>query len=191
MIVSDMETVVRKLGNEAIARDSKKTLEFEELYAQHFKFIWRNLRRLGVPEAQVEDATQDTFVVVHRRLSDLRPDASVKGWLFAIALRVAHDYRRTAKRKPSVSLDLERHASEERSPFERTANAQAARILERFLSTLDEDRRAVFVLTDMEDMTAREIGDALGVPMNTVYSRLRSARERFVAFLQTEGESHG
>jgi RNA polymerase sigma-70 factor, ECF subfamily len=191
MIVSVMETAVRKLGTEPIAQERNEPLSFDELYAQHFKFVWRNLRRLGVPEALVEDAAQDTFVVVLRRITDLRPDASARGWLFAIALRVARDYRRTAQRKPVVSLDVERHASCDRSPFESAAQAQAGRVLERFLDTLDEARRVVFVLADLEDMTAPEIADSLGVPVNTVYSRLRSARERFVEFLEAEGSARG
>jgi len=163
--------------------------EFDALYAEHFNFVWRSLRRLGVHPSWVEDAAQDTFLVVHRRLSDLRPDASAKAFLFGIALRVARDYRRRAQRKHAVSLDVEKELSQLSGPFERTAKAEAVRKLEGFLATLDEDRAAVFVLSELEGMTAPEISQALNANQNTVYSRLRSARERFIAFA-AEGAGH-
>jgi RNA polymerase sigma-70 factor (ECF subfamily) len=164
---------------------------FDDLYRQHFSFVWRNLRRLGVPPALVEDAAQDTFIVVHRRLADLHSDASAKAWLFGIAVRVAHDYRRTKKRKPTVNLETEIALSPESSPFDKTATAEAGRVLQRFLGTLDDDKRAVFVLAEMEELSAPEMSEALGVGVNTIYSRLRGARERFVDFLAREGGSDG
>jgi RNA polymerase sigma-70 factor (ECF subfamily) len=164
---------------------------FDELYGQHFDFVWRSLFRLGVPSALVEDAAQDTFVVVHRRLESLQPDASAKAWLFAIALRVAHDYRRSLARKPVRRFDVESTASPDSGPFERTAAAEANRVLERFLDSLDDAKRAVFVMAEMEEMTAPEISEALGANLNTVYSRLRAARERFVVFLNQGDQSHG
>lgn len=159
---------------------------FDELYDREFDFVWRSLRRLGVPASSLDDAAQDCFVVVHRRLDSLRPDASVKAWLFAIALRVARNYRRTARRKPTTSLDTESAESAELGPFESAASAQARRTLQRFLDSLDEDRRAVFVLAELEELSAPDISEALGARVNTVYSRLRTARERFVMFLAEE-----
>jgi RNA polymerase sigma-70 factor (ECF subfamily) len=186
-----MDTATSKLARNTAGVPATESRGFDDLYTRHFNFVWRNLRRLGVPEALVEDAAQDTFVVVHRKLSDLRPDASAKAWLFGIALRVAHDYRRTRQRKPALSLDAETQASPERSPFEQTANAQASRVLQRFLASLDPDKRAVFVLAELEEMSAPEMSEALGAGVNTIYSRLRSARERFVTFLKAEADPHG
>jgi RNA polymerase sigma-70 factor (ECF subfamily) len=111
--------------------------------------------------------------------------------LFGIASRVAHDYRRRLQRKPAVSLDSDTQASADHGPFEHAATAQARRALERFLQSLDPDRRAVFVMAELEDMGAPEISQAVGARINTVYSRLRTARERFVAFLEAEGDPHG
>ena len=164
---------------------------FDALYAEHFEFVWRCMRRLGVHPSLVEDAAQDAFVVLHRRLSELRPEASAKAFLFGVAQRVAHDYRRTAQRKGAMRLDQELQVSDETGPFERTAKAQAAATLQAFLALLDDEKRAVFVLAELEEMTAPEISEALAVNLNTVYSRLRLARQRFVAFLADEGGRDG
>lgn len=177
-----MSTAVTGIQIRGIPAEADVAHDFDALYSEHFNFVWRSLRRLGVHPSWVEDAAQDTFLVVHRRLSDLRPDASAKAFLFGIALRVARDYRRRAQRKHAVSLDVEKEVSNLSGPFERTAKAEAIRKLESFLASLDEDRAAVFVLAELEGMTAPEISHALGANQNTVYSRLRSARERFVAF---------
>jgi RNA polymerase sigma-70 factor (ECF subfamily) len=187
-----MNASADSIAGEGAASATPAARSFQALYNQHFDFVWRSLRRLGVRPASVEDAVQDTFIVVHRRLADLRPDASAKAFLFAIALRVAHDYRRSAQRKPAERLDEDALVASDAGPFECIAKAEAARMLERFLNTLDDDRRAVFASADLEGLTAPEISTALSVPLNTVYSRLRSARERLVAFLSVErGGRHG
>ena len=163
---------------------------FEELYASYFGFVWRSLQRLGVQYASLEDATQDVFVVVHRRLSDLRAEASVKAFLFSIAFRVAQAYRRKVRRKGAESLDAELHASQASGPHELAVAAEALQVVERFVDSLDESKRVVFVLSELEQMSAPEIADALTIPVNTVYSRLRHARERFVGYLKERGNPH-
>jgi RNA polymerase sigma-70 factor (ECF subfamily) len=186
-----MSAAVQRLL-ESRARDERgATRSFEALYGEHFDFVWRNLRRMGVHPSLVEDAAQDTFVVVHRRLGDLHPDASPKAFLFGIALRVAHDYRRTARRRGALSLDTETAPSPTRGPFDGAARREGRERLEAFLDSLDGDKRAVFVMAELEEMTAPEISEALGVNLNTVYSRLRAGRERFVAFLAAEGDRRG
>jgi RNA polymerase sigma-70 factor (ECF subfamily) len=187
-----MDTAARRFRRrDGVQPQAVESRAFDELYAQYFDFVWRNLRRLGVADAAIEDAAQDTFVVVHRRRADLRADASPKAWLFAIARRVAHDYRRSQRRKGAVSFDADSQPSARPGPFEDTARSQAVRALERFLSSLDDARREVFVMAELEHMTAPEMSESLGVGVNTVYSRLHSARERFVAFLEREGHRHG
>lgn len=185
-----MRTAEELLTDACIAEARAKP-SFDELYRRYFDFAWRSLRRLGVHPSSLEDAAQDTFIVLHRKLDALRPDASPKAFVFAIALRVANDYRRTARRKPVSSLDDATFASARATPFEDTAKAQAARLLECFLDSLDEQRRAVFVLVELEGMTAPEVSEALRVNLNTVYTRLRSARQRFVSFLDARGVAHG
>lgn len=186
-----MDAAADRAAVQVASRDSTVAQRFEDLYSQHFDFVWRNLRRLGVGPAVVEDAVQDAFMILHRRLEDLRPEASAKAFLFGIALRVAHDYRRTARRKGADRLDPDTAISKEAGPFERTAKAEAVRIIERFLESLDGEKRAVFALAELEGMTAPEISTALSVNLNTVYSRLRISRERFVAFIALEDNRHG
>jgi RNA polymerase sigma-70 factor (ECF subfamily) len=153
---------------------------FDEVYETHFDFVWRSVRRLGVPERQIDDAVQDVFLVVHRRLSDFEGRSSIRTWLFGIALRVARDHRRSLSRRGNLEqLDEQQIDGGAASPDERTARSQALLLLERFLARLDEDKRAVFILAELEEMTAPEIGEALGVNVNTVYSRLRAARKAF------------
>ncbi|HEY6877978.1 MAG TPA: sigma-70 family RNA polymerase sigma factor, partial [Polyangiales bacterium] len=165
-------------------------LSFDQLYEQYVGFVWRSLQRLGVQTASLEDATQDVFVVVHRRLSDLRAEASVKAFLYAIALRVAQAYRRKLRRKGAESLDCDTQPASETSPLERVQATRALRVVEAFIASLDEAKRAVFVLSELEQMSAPEIASALELPVNTVYSRLRHAREHFVEYLRERGNPH-
>jgi RNA polymerase sigma-70 factor, ECF subfamily len=155
----------------------------EALYEAHFDFVWRSLRRLGVEEALVEDAAQDVFLVVHRRLAEFQGRASPKTWLFAIALNVAHTYRRSSRRRDAVlrpPVDLERVIDETaHSPQEAALLAERRRLLYRVLDDLDGEQRAVFVLVELEMMSAPEAAEALGANVNTVYTRLRAARQAF------------
>lgn len=182
-----MSRALDKLVLEAPSAAPAQERTFDALYEEHFDFVWRSLRRLGVHPALVEDAAQDTFVVVHRRMSDLRPECSAKAWLFGIAMRVAADYRRTRKRKGTVSYDVDMTAASDTGPYEGALRAEAVRFVERFLASVDEDKRAVFVMADLEGMSAPEISEALGTNLNTVYSRLRLVRERFLAYMRAEG----
>ncbi len=155
--------------------------DFDAIYREHFPFVWRNLRRLGVAEAHVEDAAQEVWVVVHRRLKDFEGRSSVRTWLFGIAMRTASDHRRWRRRKDPRDRDddVDAVASRAPSPEELTERAQAARALDRLLDAIPEERRAVFVLAELEQMSAPEIAQAIGIPLNTVYSRLRVARAEF------------
>lgn len=157
------------------------------LFQSHFSFVWRNLRRLGVPEAAAEDATQDVFLVVHRRFHtyDARW-ASVDTWLFGITLRVARDYRRSARRRDNriaagvdVESALQRTHAPDTTPDEVAARREATAMLERVLAQLDARKRAVLVMVDFEQLSVPEAAQALNVNINTAYWRLRSARVLF------------
>jgi RNA polymerase sigma-70 factor (ECF subfamily) len=156
---------------------------FQAIYAEHLGLVWRSLRGLGVSEASVEDAAQDVFLVVHRRLESFEERSSSRTWLYGIVLGVARNYRRREHRKGGLaSLDLAPEVADAGpGPHEEAATAQALRRLALLLGALDEAKREVFVLSELEQMSAPEIAEALGISVNTVSSRLRAARRAFEA----------
>jgi RNA polymerase sigma-70 factor (ECF subfamily) len=152
---------------------------FDSVYADHVDFVWRSVRRLGVPEARADDAVQDVFVVVYRRLSDFEGRSAIRTWLFGVARRVSSDYRRRAQkqtRDESLALDPTQPPA---SPLDNAVASQATRSLYELLDTLSDDQRQVFVLAELEEMSAPQIAEATGAKLNTVYSRLRLARAAF------------
>ncbi len=168
------------------ARPAGPALDFETVYEAHFDFVWRSMGRLGVDPSAVEDAAQDVFVIAHRRLAEFEGRSSVKTWLFGIALRVAGDHRRAARRKRSQGFVPEADAdtdavpdTEAPSPLDAATRTEAVARLQAILGELDEDRRAVFILAELEQMSAPEIAEAVGANLNTVYTRLRAARREF------------
>lgn len=163
---------------------------FEDVYEAHFDFVWRAVRRLGVPEASVEDAVQDVFVVVHRRAAEFEGRSSVKTWLFGIVVHVARAYRR---RRVLDALDDPDQVVDPsgRSPHADAEAAEAKRVLHQILDALDDDRREVFVLIELSEMTAPEAAEALGLKLNTVYSRLRAARHDFDAEVERRAARGG
>jgi RNA polymerase sigma-70 factor, ECF subfamily len=157
--------------------------DFDELYEGYVDFIWRSVRRLGVSEAAADDVVQQVFLVVHRRLPEFSHAASVRTWIFGILLRVVREHRRLLRRKSPHHLwprtDPETLADDRASPDESTARAEAARLVQRWLDELDDDKREVIVQAEHEQMTAKEIAEAIGANASTVYSRLRAARLDF------------
>lgn len=161
--------------------------DFVRLYREHVGVVWRVIARLGVRSADVEDAVQDVFVVAHRRLATL--NAPPATWLTGIAVKVAHDYRRRDVRKPSSSLEPAKNEPDgAKWPDEIAEQRDALDHALRLLDRMPADQRDVFVLAELEQLTAPEIAAATQVPVNTVYSRLRLARARFNE-LVTEQES--
>jgi RNA polymerase sigma-70 factor (ECF subfamily) len=153
---------------------------FDAVYAEYSAFAWRSLLRLGVPPDSVEDAVQDVFVVVHRRLGDFEGRSSLRTWLFGIALRVARTYRRRSTRTTHEPLNEDRVAAHAQ-PNDRLEQAEQAAIVHALLDALDEDKRVVFILAELEQLSAPEIAETLAIKLNTVYSRLRLARAEFEA----------
>ncbi len=169
-----------QLGPVVARSQASGTLSFDEIYEEHFDFVWRSARRLGLPESAADDAVQDVFVVVCRRLSDFEKRSSVRTWLFGITLRVVRSHRRRARRKPTEVLP-ETLVSKLPDPLAASQRGEALVVLDRILDQMDEDKREVFVMAELEQMTAPEIASATGSKLNTVYSRLRAARQIFEA----------
>lgn len=165
-------------------------LTFPLLYAEHLDVVWRSLRGLGVGEANVEDAVQDVFLVVHRRLDSFEARSSFRTWLYSIVLHVARNHRRREHRKGGcASLDAAPEIADNApGPHEEASAAEALRQLARLLEGLDEAKRDVFVLAELEELSAPEIAETLGINVNTVYSRLRAARQAVEAAAARESE---
>jgi RNA polymerase sigma-70 factor (ECF subfamily) len=165
---------------------------FRAMYEAHVSFVWRNLRRLGVDEAEVDDKAQEVFVIAHRRWGEFEERGhGPRAWLFQIVLRVASDARRHRRRHPvdpdgGVAQDRESIEPPQAAAFDRQ---EALGRLDRALATIEVGRRAVLVLHEIEEMTAPEISETLGIPLNTVYSRLRVARAELEAALAKEARS--
>lgn len=150
---------------------------FDEIYVAHVAFVWRVLRTFGLRDAQLEDAVQDVFLVVHRRLSEWEGRAAMTTWLFAIARRVAAAHRRRAggDRTEALVDEPAGHAD----TFAAMSRAQAAATVFGILQQLDEDKRIVFALVELEQLSVPEVARMLDLNLNTAYSRLRLARHAF------------
>jgi len=162
---------------EMVATDSGETpaRSFSEIFQAEVRFLWRALRSLGIPEADTDDLCQEVMIVVHRRLNEVQ-GRSLRGWLYGICVRVASDYRRSARVKRRSREPVPEQAVAPAAESDAEAKKLEGRLL-RVLDELDYDKRVVFVLYELEELTLREISEALSIPMQTVYSRLQSARE--------------
>lgn len=161
-------------------------LDFEALYDSTADLVFRVLGNMGVREDELDDALQDVFLVAHRRLDSFRGEARPSTWVTGIAVKVAHDYRRRRARKPSEPLEPHAEMLEEPSPGPdaHLMRHDGLRAVQGFLSQLSPTLVEVFVLSELEQQSGPEIAEALAVPLNTIYSRLRLARGQFERFVE-------
>jgi RNA polymerase sigma-70 factor (ECF subfamily) len=157
---------------------------FESMYEAYASFVWRNASRLGIPASAVEDVMQEVFLVVHRRLPEFEERTSARAWLSAILIRVVRAHRRTRRTKDAAGVHppIEPDAITDTrtpSPHESAEHGEAVRELYAVLASMNKERREVFVLSELEELTAPEIAHALELNVNTVYFRLRTARKEF------------
>jgi RNA polymerase sigma-70 factor (ECF subfamily) len=143
-------------------------------------FIWRLLRRLGIPAANVDDATQQVFCVAARRIDEIEP-GSERSFLFGTALRVASDDRRSARHREQPDAELDRHAAASPDPEALVEKNRRRRLLDEILAAMPIELRAILVLFELEQMTKPEVAELLGIPEGTAMSRLRRARKEFQA----------
>lgn len=164
---------------------------FATVYRQHYAFVWRTIRCLGVTDAAVDDAVQDVFLVAHRKLDAFEGRSTLRTWLYAIARRVAWRHRQRAQADAARSFELpDLHAGPDLD--DAVACAQALEILRAFLDRIDEDKATVYVLAELGGLHGSEIASDLGVNVNTVHARLRAARrelERLLVRLRARDRS--
>jgi RNA polymerase sigma-70 factor (ECF subfamily) len=171
-----------------VCDEDRVTADFDSVYAMHGAFVWRSLRALGVPASQVDDAVQDVFVVVHQKLGTFLGPAKIQTWLFEIARRVASQYRRTAGRDGlSEPLDSVAAVAGKIGTFEEASRNEASALVLSLLSELDEAKRELLVLVELEQISIPDVAALLNIPLNTAYSRVRLARRAFSAALARRG----
>lgn len=156
----------------------------EDIYRTELPYVWNFLRRLGIrQQGDLEDLAQEVFFKAFRGLHRFDPTRPLRPWLLGIAFRVAADFLALAKHRRETLGEPFDVADESRGPEDLAAAAQDRRRVLAAIQAIGLDRRPVFVMHELNGHTAPEIAEALGLPLNTVYSRLRVARAEFATFL--------
>ena len=171
------------MGGESVAAEAARAPSLREIFEAHYAFVWRTMRHFGLDEASADDAAQDTFVVVHRRLADYDGRTHIRGWLYGIARRVASTTERGAIR---ARRRLERYEIPVSAldPEDAIARQEANVWVAEFLASLPPPQRDAFFLVDIEGLSAKDMAATLGINVNTATSRLRLGRGRFAQALE-------
>jgi RNA polymerase sigma-70 factor (ECF subfamily) len=152
------------------------------VFERELSFVWNSLRRLGVAERDVEDVAHEVFVVVNRNLHQYDPERPLRPWLFGIACRTASDYRRRARhRYETLPGEAGEGAAVDTLADDVLVEAQQKNLARRALLAVPEERRAVLILHDFEEVSMHDVASALEIPLKTAYSRLRVGREELIA----------
>ncbi len=172
-------------------RETPHVIRLRQMMADHLETVWRSLRRLGVPEAGADDGAQQVFVVAARRLGEIEIGGE-RAYLLGVAVRVASDARRTLRRRREVALDPESAAStlslaRPRQPDEELEQKRELALLAALLDEMPDEQREAFVLFELEELSAPEVGRVLDIPVGTVASRVRRAREHLRESLAKRG----
>lgn len=151
---------------------------FREIFDENAPFVWRALRHLGVPDREVEDLCQEVFMVVHRKLNDFDGRSSLRTWIYGICFRAASEHRRRAHvRREEITDTIPDEGAPPHQP-EELERKRAQALLQAALASLDEDKRAVFVLFELEGLSMAEVAEVVACPLQTAYSRLYAARKQ-------------
>lgn len=184
----DVTGVTPVAGGDASAAAQPLAIpSFQETYRQYFDFVWSSALRLGVDPNSMDDLVQEVFVVIHAKLHTLEKPASLRSWIYGVVRRTVSHHRRGRRTQAAggmlIAIDEERAPSHEPSPSEHIERSSELKLLAALLEELDEPKREVFALVELEELTVPEVADVLGIPLNTAYSRLRAARQAFEAAL--------
>ena len=158
--------------------------DFSALYEAHFDFVWNTLRRLGVADAHREDVAHEVFVTAWKKLGDYDPGRPLKPWLFGIAFRLASDFRARAVHQREVSDEGADAVDEARSPEGAVEQSQAQALVRAALAAIPVERRAVFVMHELEGLSIPEVAEAMEIPLNTAASRYRYGLDKLRARLR-------
>jgi RNA polymerase sigma-70 factor (ECF subfamily) len=190
MLLSALLATERSTADAAVPSGNVPTRAWgEQLVAEHYDFIWRLLRRMGLTASDADDAAQQVFLVALSPREKSIKAGSERSFLFGVALRVCQEQRRKRARSAThddVPLDL---AADGHQPDELSARQQAWQRLQTILDEMPDDIRVSFVLFELEGLTAPEIAKLVAAPVGTVASRLRRGRELFQNAVQSLEQS--
>ncbi len=155
---------------------------FQAIYKEYLDFVWSSAGHLGAGRDVIDDVVQDVFIVIHSKLATLRRPEALRSWIYGVVRRTVSDYRRSRRTRDAAGARLGSEV-ESSPPFpspldmaERNADLE---LLESVLAELDEPKREIFIMVEVLEMTVPEVVEALEIPLNTAYSRLRLARQSF------------
>jgi len=156
---------------------------FQAVYSQYFSFVWASARRLGVETSAIDDVVQDIFIAIHGGLHTLQRPEALKSWIYSVARRTVSNHHRAARARGGKGTTVvdDQLESQQPTPFEVTQKNSDLHVLASLLAELEESKREIFALVELEEMSVPEVADALDIPVNTAYSRLRAARLAFEA----------
>ncbi len=155
---------------------------FESIYRQYFDFVWASVRRLGVNPPATDDVVQEVFIVIHARLHTLEQPQALRSWIYGVVRRTVSGYHRARRVKEASGAALAAQPDSRReppTPLDLTEQNDQVKLLWSLLEELDEPKRDVFAMAELDELTVPEIAEILGIPLNTAYSRLRAARQAF------------
>jgi len=189
-------SATRALGRAEVERQHETSAPqdlpaFDVIYHRHFDFVWSSSLRLGVSPAAIDDVVQEIFMVIHSKFQSLRQPTSVRSWIYGIVRRTVSDHRRAQNRRAhwTGALALQMMIDQRRAPTPLDLKEQNEKV-ELLFSLLNEiagPKREVFMLSELDEMSVPEIAEALEIPLNTAYSRLRAARRAFEEALSRRG----
>ena len=160
-----------------------------QIFDEHARYIWRTLRHLGISEADTPDLCQEVFVTVHRRLSSFEGRSTLRTWLYGICIRVASEHRRRPHVRKETPLSEPAHESHEQFAISPDSNFEQRSAVQRLLAVLDEDKRQVVVLYEIEGFSMKEVAEIVQCPLQTAYSRLHAGRALMLAAFNAEKEA--
>jgi RNA polymerase sigma-70 factor (ECF subfamily) len=166
---------------------------FQSVYHEYFDFVWSSARRFGIEPGAMDDVVQEVFIVIYNRLSTLEKPEALRSWIYGIVRRTVSDHRRTRSVQATGGAGgVEATASSAPTPLEHTEKKAELDILEALLAQLDDQKREIFSLVELQELPVPEAAKLLELPLNTAYSRLRAARRAFEeALVRYEARNKG
>lgn len=164
---------------------------FEAIFDAELSYVWTSLRRLGVQSRDLEDVAHEVFLRAFERMLDYDPARPIRPWLFAFAFRLASDYRRLSRHGTELYGDEPPLRTSAPDAEQLLVQREREELVARALAAVEIERRAVFILHELDEQPMPAVVETLGIPLNTGYSRLRVARDEFTTALRRLGRGEG